>query len=126
MNAAQALDEHRVSYYRIVARSASAIAGGADLRRLIDENDYVCNPCLAPLVPRLSAMPQQFNREELSAIAFFAEESDNTTRRLLDKYVARRYVEADVRAWLANGYGTDATSFPKGERAGQGALRPKQ
>lgn len=66
-------------------------------RRLIDESDYVCNPGLAPLVPNLSVR-QPFTTEELSAIAFFAEDSDSTTRRLLDKYVARRYVQADILA----------------------------
>jgi hypothetical protein len=111
MNPSRALEGHRASYYRIVARSALAIAGGADLRRLVDETDYVCNPCLAPLVPELSAVPQAFTREELSAIAFFAEEPDDTTRRLLDKYVARRYVQADILACLANHRGNSRPAF---------------
>jgi len=116
MNPAQALDEHRVSYYRSVADFALMVARGADLPALMERADYLCNPRLAALVPELSSITPQFTADELVTMAIAAEEC-TSVRGLLTKLVARHCLRADVLECVANYYDRARASFWDRRRA---------
>jgi hypothetical protein len=110
MPRAESLDEHRVYYYRSVARFALLVSRGAYLPVLVDVAEYLNNPSLARLVPALSVIPRQFTRGERMAMKILAEATPKN-RQQLERQIARACLWTDVLKCVANYYNLERAAF---------------
>jgi hypothetical protein len=105
MPRADSLDEHRVYYYRSVARMALQVSRGAYLPVLVDVAEYLNTPSLARLVPSLSVIPRRFTYGERMAMEILAKAAPKN-RQQLERQIARAYLWADVVKCVANHHPT--------------------
>lgn len=101
MPRAESLDEHRVYYYRSVARIALQVSRGAYLPVLVDVAEYLNTPSLALLVPALSVIQRQVSYGERMAMKILAEAAPKN-RQQLERQIARACLWADVLKCVDN------------------------